>query len=67
MPNMSHCRFHNTAADLLDCYQSDGINEPDTLSPAEQKARLKLIKTACRIAEDYGAEVGMEMERAESV
>jgi hypothetical protein len=66
MANMPHCRFQNTVADLLDCYQGDGINEPDTLSEAEQKARIKLIKLACRIAEDYGEEVGMEMERAET-
>jgi hypothetical protein len=51
MPNMSYCRFSNTLADLEDCYENIDVSE---LSPAEEKARKRLIKLCSQIAADCG-------------
>lgn len=52
MPNMSYCRFQNTANDLSDCYD----NLTDELSGDEANARIRLVKLARQIVEaaDYG-------------
>ena len=51
MSNMSYCRFENTLNDLRDCYDAMGDElESDT----EIRARKKLIKICCDIAQDYG-------------
>ena len=55
MSNMSYCRFSNTVGDLQDCY--DAMDETEKLSPAESKARQRLIRLCVSIAEDYGDEV----------
>ena len=54
MPNMSYCRFQNTAPDLRDCV--DNMNEDD-LSFEEYRARHRLIRLCVEIAENYGDEV----------
>ena len=55
MSNMGYCRFQNTLADLRDCY--DAMQEDGALSEEEAKARLKLIKRCCIIADQYGEEL----------
>ena len=55
MSNMGYCRFRNTLSDLEDCIEH--IDYPDELSDEEKEARLKLIKLAKGIAEDFGDEV----------
>ncbi len=61
MGNMSYCRFENTAGDLEDCY--DNMDD-DGLSDSESKARRRIIKLACDIAESYCEEVGLHVEVA---
>ena len=61
MANMTYCRFRNTVDDLQDCY--DAMDEP--VSPEEQQARRRLIRLACEIALNYGAEVDIQIERAD--
>lgn len=53
MPNMRHCMFHNTVADLRDCEESDGMYDPESLSDAEQKARRRLIALCKTIAAEF--------------
>lgn len=53
MANMSYCRFQNTAADLADCEESEGMYEPDSLSEEEQRARKRLIRLCQRIAAEF--------------
>jgi hypothetical protein len=48
MPNMAHCRFQNTLADLLDC--AEHLQDQD-LSHEEDFARRGLIELCRRIAE----------------
>jgi hypothetical protein len=55
MPNMSYCRFENTANDLRDCQEH--MDDTDDLSPHEQKARLRLIRLCSQIASDYEDEL----------
>jgi hypothetical protein len=59
MPNMSYCRFRNTATDMDDCFEH--IDDKD-LSEEEKEARLLLIRYCVEIALDYGHEVGREVE-----
>ncbi len=54
MPNMTYCMFQNTAADLRDCEESDGMYDPDDLSDEEQKARKRLIALCVTIANELG-------------
>ena len=56
MSNMSYCRFANTLRDLLDCEENMGTDSSGELGISERKARIELILTCCRIAEDYGEE-----------
>lgn len=51
MPNMSHCRFENTASDLKECYDHW---EDANLSEYEKKARARILKLAEIIVADYG-------------
>ena len=55
MGNMSYCRFENTAGDLQDCW--DNFDDVDELSEREAKARKRIVKLACEIAESYGEEI----------
>ena len=50
MPNMSYCRFHNTAADLEDCQEH---MDDEGLSEAEKRARTELIRLCHQIAADF--------------
>jgi hypothetical protein len=50
MPNMEHCRFTNTLADLKDC--QDHLDD-DNLSEEEKKCRKKLLALVRQIAWDY--------------
>jgi hypothetical protein len=50
MPNMSYCRFHNTLADLNDCYEHIADNLIDNID--EEIARAKLIRLCKRIAQE---------------
>ena len=49
MPNMSYCRFENTAKDLEDCLE----HFDDELSKTEDKARNNIIEMALRIVGNY--------------
>ena len=59
MPNMSYCRFENTARDLQDCLEH---MEGKSLSETEKHARKRLILRCVELACDYGAEVGHACE-----
>jgi hypothetical protein len=47
--NMAYCRFENTLRDLQDC--AEHIHDKD-LSPTEEEARRRLLKTCLSLA-DY--------------
>lgn len=49
MPNMSYCRFENTARDLADCLEHIG----DNLSESEHKSRQKLVELCEEIVKGY--------------
>jgi hypothetical protein len=59
MTNMSYCRFHNTYADLRDCYEhmldklSTGRPGGDSYD-SEFTKRQKLIELCIRIADEFG-------------
>jgi len=55
MGNMSYCRFQNTLQDLRYCVEA--MDEPQELSSDETDARLRIIRLAKQITEDYGNEV----------
>ncbi len=55
MGNMHYCRFENTLADLRYCY--DDMEESESMSQQEKKARKRLIKLCQRIADDYAEEL----------
>jgi len=55
MGNMSYCRFQNTLQDLRYCVEA--MDEPQELSSDEADARLRIIRLAKQITEDYGNEV----------
>ena len=57
MPNMSYCRFENTLIDLRDCYDHMDDVDHQELSETEEKARKRMIKLCCEIADNYGYEV----------
>lgn len=60
MPNMSYCRFRNTLADLRDCHEV--LDEKESLSQEETKARDRLISLCIEIAIGFGYEVGMPVK-----
>ena len=49
MSNMEYCRFQNTLNDLRDCWN----HMEEALSEKETKAKERLVKLCCRIAENY--------------
>lgn len=51
MGNMSYCRFSNTLSDLEDCQEH---MDDEKISPAEDAARKRLIRTCQQIAADFG-------------
>ncbi len=53
MANMSYCCFQNTAADLRDCEESDGMYDPEDLSDEEKWARKRLIALCKTIAAEF--------------
>jgi hypothetical protein len=57
MPNMSYCRFRNTLDDLNDCYDCSEMNDPESLTDGEKRARLKIIELCRLIAADYAEEL----------
>ena len=59
MPNMSHCRFHNTLRDLVDCID----HMDDELSPEEAEAHNKLLLLCARLASDYAGDIEAIQER----
>lgn len=63
MPNMSYCRFENTAHDLRDCYNWLGENNWTDLSQTEKQAFLKMVNTCLKLAQDYAPELlNLEIE-----
>lgn len=56
MPNMSYCRFENTANDLQDCVDAldECMGELSSLSKAEERAARRIIELAKAIVDDYG-------------
>lgn len=59
MSNMSYCRFRNTYSDLRDCV--DNMEYFNELLPAEQSARINIIKLAEDIIRNYGHEIDVEI------
>jgi len=59
MPNMSYCRFENTARDLQDCLEH---MEGKSIFETEKQARKRLILLCVELACDYGSEVGHACE-----
>lgn len=55
MSNMHYCRFENTLSDLRDCYED--MEESDSMSTEEKRARKRLIKLCRDIANDYECEL----------
>ena len=55
MGNMGYCRFENTLSDLRDCYEN--MDDPDDLSPEEQRARMELLRICSEIVVDYQDEI----------
>ncbi len=61
MSNMSYCRFRNTYADLLDCYENwDDLDNRDDVTPLELKARKLILKLCKQIVDDYYEEATNE-------
>ena len=56
MANMCYCRFENTVADLVDCYDALLENGIEGLSDDEKRYAKKLIILCKDIAEDFGDE-----------
>jgi hypothetical protein len=56
MANMSYCRFHNTLADLNDCFDAFGeINGLDEIEGyEEQRNAWRLIRLCQTIVNDCG-------------
>jgi hypothetical protein len=52
MANMSHCRFTNTADDLLDCYE----HWDEESSEREEASKARILRLARKIVDDYEAE-----------
>lgn len=58
MPNMSYCRFQNTAGDFSECV--DAIGEYNDLSGDEQRAADRLYTMAKEYVESYEEQTGVE-------
>ena len=57
MKNMSYCRFENTYADLMDCYEALGDKPISELSDSEKRYAKKLIELCQDIIEDFEDEI----------
>jgi hypothetical protein len=53
MANMSYCRFENTYADLLDCFNALGEKSLDELSDTEKKYAIKMINMCKDISDEF--------------
>ena len=54
MPNMSYCRFENTANDLQDCVDHwDDTPDEELSSDHERRGKKRLLALVKQIAEDY--------------
>ena len=53
MSNMSYCRWHNTALDLIDCVEHIG----DKLSEEEDWARSHMVTIMIDVLEELGCSV----------
>ena len=51
MSNMGYCRFQNTVSDMDDCLEHMGDED---LSEAEAEARIRMLKIAKEMVDDYG-------------
>ncbi len=51
MPNMSYCKFTNTATDLRDCL--DTIRRDEKLSDSEADAGRKMFRDFLAFCQDY--------------
>lgn len=52
MSNMSHCRFENTLADLVDCQEH--LDDPlKNMTEEEQTSRQMLINLCKEIADEW--------------
>ena len=60
MSHMSYCRFENTVKDLKDCFDHMG-DTSEELSKSEEIARIKIIKLAKNIIENFGYEINVEI------
>lgn len=56
MPNMSYCRWQNTASDLQDCLNHLGAN----LDGAEKNTRDRILRIAQEMIEACGGSVEWE-------
>jgi hypothetical protein len=58
MPNMSYCRFENTANDLKDCYDNweslDRLDADEIPNGDEIKARKRLLRICKEIVATFG-------------
>lgn len=60
MPNMSYCRFHNTAQDLRDCL--DHVD--DELSEGEHKARVRMVRHCAHFLRNAGVDISDDQIKA---
>lgn len=60
MSNLSYCRFQNTVPDLEDCVEvlEDANGDLSSLSEAERKAAVRLIKLCRRVVDTCPEHVG---------
>lgn len=67
MSNMSYCRFENTSHDLADCIEA--MDSEESVSPAEHKARIRLVRACAKIVFDFAGAESVEeaVEWAESL
>lgn len=59
MPNMSYCRWQNTASDLRDCLNvlEEGIPGNGPNDRAERQARDRILRMAIEMVEAFGGEI----------
>lgn len=57
MPNMSYCRFENTARDLEDCWRNwrDFDEDGEPLNQFEREGKARVVELARLIVEREGA------------
>ena len=70
MPNMSYCRFQNTASDFSDCVAHIRSLDPSDTSfnaTEERRSRARMIRMAADLLEELGIEVGDYREVDEAI